>query len=281
MSKIAIVLILAKRLNKQIRFTSQGIGPLGEFADWYKNLFYGIKTNLYVRDSPSLSVGREQLCLNTQLCPDDLLIQNEQWYSFPSKFKLPQDPYIAIEPFIPIDDLQTHKEQISAFAEKIYNIFGYRIIYMPFDLVHFGTNQAYICASFCQNSIVYDITNYRYPKFEDILRIIKGAQFVITARYHGLVLALSQRIPVIHIVNNAYGDYGKIKARSILQQCFSTCNVEELFCSQSLYDTFDKVANQYKDLCVKQKLLYNNNLYEKNIKRVRKERLNMITSILH
>jgi len=108
-AKIATVIILAKRYGKSIKFMTQGLGPLGIFQDWYKNLFSGIEATICVRDTPSLKLGHEQLACTTALYPDDLLIPNKKWEVFESKLRIPQTQYVLVEPFVPMDVLEDNK----------------------------------------------------------------------------------------------------------------------------------------------------------------------------
>lgn len=220
MAKIATVIYIAKRLNKPIRFMTQGLGPLGEFVEWYKLLFEGINTTVPVRDKQSLVVADRELKLPARWCPDDLLICNQRWSNFKST-RTPRTPYILIEPFISIEELKNNANQISSFSWMFYERYGCRLFYMPFDLAHFGNEQAQYCSSLSSYADSYDISSDLFPKFEDVLSLINRADFFITGRYHGLILAFGCTTPVVHIVNGVCRDYGANKAFSATEWCFA------------------------------------------------------------
>ena len=278
--KIAIVIYIAKRLNKNIRFATQGLGPLGEFSEWYSSLFKGINTVISVRDASSLIVGKEELNIQTKLYPDDFLIQNKKWNSFESSVTLPKDPYIVIEPFVPIEELRENVSRIKGFLRHVHDKYNCNVFFMPFDLVHFGNDQARFCAGLADTASYYDISDILFPKYEDVIRIMECAKLVISARYHGLVLALSHRVPVIHVVNNSHGDYGRIKAYSVLEWCFSKTWNSGTFCVDSIFEAFEKVEHDFYDVLLEQNSMFENYCYDVSMKKANDERRLFIKSLM-
>lgn len=274
-AKIATIIYLAKSLNKPIRFMTQGLGPLGEFAEWYKSLFEGVNATVPVRDKQSLVVANRELKLSAKWCPDDLLIPNQRWDNFKSVLAPIETPYVLIEPFVPMENLKNNADMIGYFSRMFYEWYGCRLFYMPFDLVHFGNEQAQYCSSLSAYADYYDISSDLFPKFEDVLALINGADFVITGRYHGLVLALSCAIPVIHIVNDICGEYGANKAYSIVEWCFANGR-GSLFCAGSLLDAFVKLETQYKTIRAEQIGLYNSVAYTNNITKAKAIRQSLL-----
>lgn len=242
---------------------TQGLGPLGEFVEWYKLLFEGINTTVPVRDKQSLVVADRELKLPARWCPDDLLICNQRWSNFKST-RTPRTPYILIEPFISIEELKNNANQISSFSWMFYERYGCRLFYMPFDLAHFGNEQAQYCSSLSSYADSYDISSDLFPKFEDVLSLINRADFFITGRYHGLILALGCTTPVVHIVNGVCRDYGANKAFSATEWCFANGGGNS-FCAKSLLDVFVGLETKYKDIRAEQLNLYNSVAYTNNI----------------
>lgn len=279
-SKIAIVIYIAKKLNKDIRFATQGLGPLGEYAEWYRNLFKGIGATISVRDVSSLIVGEKELDVQTKLYPDDFLIQNKKWNSFEPCVNLPKEPYVVVEPFVPIEILRSNAARIKEFVFNMYNRYGCKVFFMPFDLVHFGNDQALFCADLSDTALCYDISEILYPKYQDVIRIIECSKLVISGRYHGLVLALSHHVPVIHVVNNMHGEYGRIKACSVLQWCFRETWKSETFCADSIFEAFYMVEHGFYDVLQEQNSMYRSSNYSACMKKANDERKSLIKSLI-
>ncbi|MBQ9104217.1 MAG: polysaccharide pyruvyl transferase family protein [Clostridia bacterium] len=286
--KLLLPIIWAKKLCKRIEFTSNGIGPFDGFESFFKSFFNNIDTKVRVRDLYSFSLiseTREGIEKNVEHVPDDLLLPCEEINAHNSSLKKPFDKYIVMELFLPIEQLRAIEEDIKSFALEMENLYGLQVVLLPFDLVWFGEDQAKLCNNIIFGSKYIDISNKRFQSVEDVLFLIKNAQFVISSRYHGLVLSLSVKTPVIHILKEEkLKSYHEIKGKCAIKWCFNkngfVCDaVYDVFLKNGLKNSLECLKNNYNDIRDTQLKLYDSESYKLNIKEAKKIREKMIKDI--
>lgn len=278
--KIMLPLLIAQQLNKKIIFTANGIGPIDETKEFYLQFFRYIHTaKIAIRDNftsmsylKEIGVKEEQVTI----LPDDLYIINPSIISSKRNFFIKSKNYIVMEMYYPLSVLEKNIDKIKIFAKNIKEKYDLDIVFLPYDLVYYGLDQARYLHKNISNSEIIDIESIGFLPIQDAYHIIKNAKFMISSRYHGLVLSLSVETPVIYRILPVKEDlrYSYSKALGLLRSVFNDQLIyDSKFISLDLFSHLEEISNNLLDIIKYQKDIFSDLKYtssKTNLKNLRK-----------
>lgn len=285
--KIMIPIYIASQLGKKISFTANGVGPFDDSREIFRYFFGYIRnTKIAIRDNLYSMSHLKEVGVNSKnvsYIPDDLYLINQKLLDKEIHRKIEQKNYIVVEMFYPLEKLKQYEQRLIEFSNNINRKYGLSIVLLPFDLVHYGLEQAKYLHSILKNTEIYSIDSTGYLPIQDAYRIIKNAKLMITSRYHGLVLSLSSETPVIFRLVNKMGDirYSYNKGLGMLKTAFDGIRFDEFdFLNDNLIDILDSVENSFEDIVMEQKKIYSMEKYKENKIRLKDLRKNYLKDIL-
>lgn len=285
-NKIMIPIYIAKQKNKKIIFTANGIGPFDETKDFYRYFFSYIEgAKIAVRDdfvsmSHLTEIGVEKK--DVYHIPDDLYIINERLINKELNFEVPKQEYIVFETFYSIEQLKQHEELIVQFSQQMQKKYGLDIVLLPFDLVHYGLDQAKYLSTIIDNSVLINIGEIGYLPIQDSYNLIKNAKMMITSRYHGLVLSLNVETPVIFRLYYKNNDlrYSYNKGLGMLRTALDGISYNEMdFLQSDLGSILLSVEENFMEIISRQQKIYSLDRFKQNKKELQEKRSKYLRDI--
>jgi len=278
LSKIIAPILVANNLNKKIVFTGNSYGPFTEDAEFFGCTFNSLKNSVIgSRDNLLSPMWASQIGIEKdkiEFIPDDFFVVNEKLISKDLRRPINLNRYIVMETYLPIDFIENNIELFEKFSKSIYQKYGLSILFLPFNLKHGGMDQALYFESKLINYNYIDIESIGYLPIEDATELIKKAELVISSRYHALVVAVSVGTPIISVLKDVLGDkrYYYNKNLGMLNQALNGIDFDERdYLRLDYLEALDFIAEHFEHITSVQRNNYNN-LYEKNIEKLKKTR---------
>ncbi|MBZ4646705.1 MAG: hypothetical protein JG777_2194 [Clostridia bacterium] len=287
LTKIMAPILVANQQKKRIVFTGNSYGPFGEDADFFAcffnvldNVTFGCRDNLY---SPmwlkQIGVNDEKL----KYLPDDLFLINNNILIQKQSHSIVTQNYIVMETYLPLDFIKTNLEHFKNFSKKMFRKYGLSIVFLPFNLEHGGMHQAQFLNSVLDNYQFFDIAKKGYLPIQDAVEIIKGAELVVSTRYHALVIALAVGTPIISVLKDVMDDkrYYYNKNYGMLRQGLKGIPFDERYYLRLDYlDALDFIADNFNTIINLQNHNYNSQYIsnKEKLKLVRKNYLETISN---
>lgn len=277
--KIIAPLLIAKQQGKKIVFTANGIGPFDTTTEFYRYIFsYLGDISVAVRDKQFSPLYLDDLGVKESAIshiPDDLYILNEKLLARPLTFTPKSKNYIVMEMFYPMEVLEKEINRIKSFAKAIKNQYDLDIVLLPYDLVFYGLDQARYLYKNIQGSELIDIEKVGFLPVQDAYSIIKNAKFMLSSRYHGLVLSVAAKTPVIYRTLPTNGDmrYSYSKALGFIRTAFDGIDIDEhQFMAFDLISSLEQIEKNLPKMMDEQNKLFNTDLFGDNLKKLGKVR---------
>jgi len=280
--KIMAPILIANELNIPIVFTGNSYGPFGNDREFFATFFSSLSNVTFaVRDKLYSQMWFNQLGIDTQLefIPDDLLLLNERIVNKDNQLRTDKKDYVVIETYLSTEYIQNNLNKFKKFAQKLKKQHNLDLVFLPLNIKHGGMDQGKLLKMNINDIELIDISEIGYLPLEDANNIIKNAKLVISSRYHALVFALANRVPVISVIRDVMGDnrYYYNKNSGILRQVFENLSFEEKqFLQNDYVEALDYVKDNYQQIINYQKSLYTSSDFEENFQYLSEKRNNYI-----
>ena len=183
-----------------------------------------------------------------QYVPDDLLFLHTALSDRQTKGILPQEPYLVMEWYYPDSLLEGYKKELLQFQEEMKSRYGLKTIFLPFAPGGGGMDQGRCLQEFGMEMELYDWNAAGYLPIEDAAALISNAQLVLCNRYHALVLAIGEQVPVVQVLKDVCSDkrYYYSKSYGILKEVFRGNAFDEReYLKTSLPGALEEIIAQY------------------------------------
>ncbi|MDN3715958.1 polysaccharide pyruvyl transferase family protein [Vibrio breoganii] len=261
--KIFIPIFAAIREKTKIVFTANGFGPFDTSAPFYEIIFSDLKKSNAIissRDDKYSPLYLNKLGVTEFVAlPDDLYLVNENIMDNVDK-NYNDNGYILIEMY---GGLEYKKDNIAKIIKK-YNEDGYFVKFVSFDV-----DESVLPTLGEFEGEGFEIVRFKdgYLQIEKIIELIKGARLVICNRYHALVLAVTNSVPVINIIKPVYDyRYYQNKNVGVLDRAFKGLSFDELDFISFDFDKFTNDLDLLSDIMEEQTMLYKTEEYKENKK---------------
>lgn len=274
--KMITPLLIAKQQGKKIVFTANGIGPFDTSTEFYRYIFsYLGDISVAVRDKQFSPLYLNDLGVKENAVshiPDDLYIINQKLLARPLTFRPKSKNYIVMEMFYPMEVLDKEINRIKNFAKAIKNKYDLDVVLLPYDLVFYGLDQARYLYKNIQGSELIDIEETGFLPVQDAYSIIKNAKFMLSSRYHGLVLSVAAKTPVIYRTLPTSGDmrYSYSKALGFIRTTFDGIDIDEhQFMAFDLISSLEQIEKNLPEIIDEQNKLFYSDLFNDNFEKLK------------
>lgn len=272
-------MLIASEEHKKIVFGGNTFGPFDKSSEFYGSILLALKNVVYAaRDDVYSEANLRRLGIKGEitLVPDDLYFLHEQFLFFKPEISiaLPKK-YVILELYCSLDEIKKNYEQIKSFVDLMYRKYGLITIFISLDKGYGGEHQGQQLEGL-DNLMVWHFGREPYRKVEDILYIVRKAQFVLCQRYHLFLFAIANNIPAYQILKNVCGDkrYYYTKSSGMLKQVFQNQIYNDaLFLAPDIVEGFHELIMHYEELVHKQQKLFahDKEKAEQQMKQVRME----------
>lgn len=274
-------ILLASQFGKKIVFLGNTYGPFDESTELFSNIFNYLKNTVIAsRDDLYSPANLRKLgyCKTIHNLPDDLYFLNNRLKNNVVK----KENYILLELFCSMDEIEQNKYELIDFVQKIYSTYNLNVYVLPFDKGYGGEFQANKLKEFIDEIKIFNVSKDGFQRVENVLELVKNAKFILCNRYHLLVLAIANNIPVRQVLKSVCGDkrYYYSKSNGMLMRVFyNQIYDERLFLDVSLKNSLDDIILNFDNICMKQKSLYNEKK-KKSEDKLLVERINYIKKFI-
>lgn len=280
--RVIIPVLLSKQYCVPVKFMSQGIGPIVETKEtmrWFFN-YVGQNTIVALRDEfCSSSYLNEISNLRTRYVPDDLCVINRRLLK--DKHEIISEPYALFIINEPIENLSQYKEMFVKFCDFLDRSFGYKSIFLSFDLVGYGEDQSIYLNNSVKDSILVNIGNKKYLPISVVNQYINKAQFIVTGRYHAAVLALQCKTPFFVKLDTDFESYAFAKAHGIIDKYLDKISYEDnWFFYNAWEELFNNLSSNLNAMLNCQNKIFSSKAFKKNIDNLEMRRNAYIQDIL-
>ncbi|MBB1023685.1 MULTISPECIES: polysaccharide pyruvyl transferase family protein [unclassified Dietzia] len=200
-------ILIAQTLGKPITFTANGFGPFGSSSAFLTDIFPALNASFHVRDTVSSAAELRRLGIpdsSITYTPDDLFFYASSLVDRPSGISPRARPHIVLETYMPVAKLTEIRPQLASFDLAMKNR-GIDVVVLPFYSGRGGAEQAaWLGREF--GWITFDFGERDFLRLEDARELIRTAELVVCERYHAAVVALANRVPVLHSLRDVSGD---------------------------------------------------------------------------
>lgn len=272
-------ILIANEEKKQIVFGGNTFGPFDESSEFYKSFFLALKNPVYASRDDIYSVANlRQLGVEgrVRVISDDLYFLDRQFYKFkPDMGLVLPESYIVLELYCSLNEIKDNYIKISSFVKSMYQQYGLRVVFVSLDR-GFGGEEQGKALEVIPDLIIWHFDGRLYRSVEDILYVVKHAQFVVCQRYHLFLFAIANNIPVCQILKTVCGDkrYYYSKSNGLLRQVFQNQTYKEsVFFVHEMGKGLSDIFNDYNILFAEQRKLFNEKKRESEarMKQVRRE----------
>ncbi len=278
--KLAAPIVLARDLGVRTIFTAQGICPVAGLIGPMRLLFNYLdrSTPVALRDDYCSPLYAQEVFaqkLRTFQLPDDLLFINNELikYDFDSGEDDRNQNYCVFVIHDKIEELVENRETICQIANLLKSKYDLSICLMPFDLIHYGYDQCKIVNEWLPDSSIISAVEASEGTISQVRATINGARFVVTTRYHPVVLAVAGKVPLFvkmqKIMNSSEYYYNKF--HGLFEKTIGTVDEKNYFVS-SWDDIYQMVSNSLEELIGYQNNMYNSKTYDLNMSILHKQR---------
>lgn len=206
--------LIAATMNVPVVFTANGYGPFRGDTEFFAALFGSLpKARFGARDTILSPHWLNQAGVHADrihTLPDDLLFIDERL----TPERAPRaEKYVVMETYLPTEFIADNFSHFERFARRMADDHGLRVIFVPFNLGHGGVDQGRLLEERLEGVEMFDIAGRGYLPIEDAVSLVRGAELVISSRYHAVILALSVGTPLVSVLKDVLGDkqyyYGK------------------------------------------------------------------------
>lgn len=206
--------LVAATSNVPVVFTANGYGPFRGDTEFFAALFGSLPNARFgARDTILSPYWLNQAGVASDrvyTLPDDLLFIDD-------RLTPEREPrvgkYVLMETYLPTDFIAENFSHFERFAQRMANDHGLRVVFVPFNIGHGGADQGQLLADRLEGVEYFDISGRGYLPIEDAVALVRGAELVISSRYHAVILALSVGTPFVSVLKDVLGDkqyyYGK------------------------------------------------------------------------
>ena len=266
LKSIILPIILAARYDIPIVYMGNTFGPLKKSTNFFSNFFaYTYKNSKFAcRDDFSSILEMRRLGItDVNSVPDDFYFLNsslkEQKVNERVKRYIEKGKYIIIENYISLGELEKNISKLKEFVAKMRKNYKVRVLFLPMGECYGGAYQAELIKRNVPEIDIWEIDEGIALDIVDIEEIIKNAQFVICQRYHLLIRAVANNVPVKQILKDVCGDknYYYVKTMGALTKLFKgSPNEEQLWFGLEYWEELYKVQEQYLAIIEQWKNLY-------------------------
>lgn len=265
--RVIIPVLLAKQYCKPVKFMSQGIGPIKETKEimrWFFN-YMDKNTVVALRDEfCSDSYLKEVSNLKTKYVPDDLCVINHRLLE--DNYKTIKEPYVLFIINEPIDNLRMQKELFIEFCDFLDKSFGYKSVFLSFDLIGYGEEQSIFLNDCVNGSILIDLGNNKFMPISLIYHYVSKAKFVVTGRYHAGVVALQTKTPFFVKLDTESESYAYAKAHGITDCYMKNIPYEDSWFFFNVWEEFFKnTISNLNTMLNYQNEIFTSNIFKNNI----------------
>lgn len=272
--KIIAPILIANQLNKKIVFTGNSLGPFDDEKGFFATIFGSLNnTSFAARDNLYSKMWFHQLGIEEEVTfiPDDLLFINERITDKPNKLTINSNDYIVLETFLSekyiIENLETFKNFVKVMKEEHH----LSVVFLPLNLNDGGGDQGELLKEKIPELELIDINETGYLPLQDAVSIISKAKLVMSSRYHALVIALANKVPIMSVLRERMGAkrYYYNKNSGLIRQVFNNLNLDESFVLKNDFAVaLDFVANHFDELIDYQNKLIRSAEYQNNLEKL-------------
>ncbi len=277
---ILIPMLIANQFGKKIIFAGNTFGPFDEstefffsFFQMFGNIQFAVRDTVYSRAHLlRLGIGPETI----QYVPDDLLFLHPTLKGKRPRGTLPTQPYLVMEWYYPFSLLEEYKQELLQFQKEMKSRYGLSTVFLPFAPEEGGMDQGRCLQEFGLEMELYDWSTFGYLPVEDAVALLSHAQLVVCNRYHALVLAIGERVPVVQVLKDVCSDkrYYYSKSYGVLKEVFRGNAFDEReYLKTSLPGALEEIVAHYPLIQQSQKRRYQEE-YPKNMKYLQSLRRN-------
>lgn len=224
---IMLPALVAREMNVPVIFTGNSYGPFGPSAAMHSSFFAYLQgTTFGCRDDMFSPMWMREIGVSEgslRVIPDDLLVLNKRLAAMKPTVKITTEPYVVLETYVPVADLEASADKLRCAADQMYDEFGLHTVTLPFNLAHGGIEQAEYLSNLLDHNEFIDIRARGFLPIEDAASIIGGARMVISNRYHAQVHAVGLGTPSVGVLRPVIGDrrYYYTKNLGMLRQALA------------------------------------------------------------
>lgn len=252
--QILVPALLAAEMGKKVVFSANGLGPFGPALGSLANLLAGMPdATIHIRDRLYSPMWARRLGLppaSVRHAPDDLLLIDPVIAARRPTTSAGSDrSYVVVETYQALDGLDADLPIWRRFVE-LMDTQGRDVVFLPLHLGAGGTDQALMLSAELGLPWV-DIRGKGYLPIEDALSIIRGADLVVSGRYHALVLALAVGTPVLSVLREVAGDLGYYYSKNagVLRAAREGAAVRERdYLTSSMAEAFERAGTGLDDV---------------------------------
>ncbi|MET3861671.1 hypothetical protein ABIE38_002607 [Dietzia sp. 2505] len=204
---ILVPILIAQTLGKPIIFTANGFGPFGLRSAFLADILPALNASFHVRDTVSSAAALRRLGVSESdiaYAPDDLFFFSASLIGRPSDIPERARPYLVLETYMPVEKLEELRPLLASFDSAMSNR-GVDVVVVPFYSGRGGSDQAeWLHREFGWDA--FDLGDRGFLRLEDARKLILNADMVLCERYHAAVVALANRVPVLHALRDVAGD---------------------------------------------------------------------------
>nr|WP_304578772.1 polysaccharide pyruvyl transferase family protein [uncultured Acetatifactor sp.] len=257
------VILIAREEHKKIVFGGNTFGPFDASAEFFKSILLPLQNVIYaVRDDVYSVANLRQLGIGNDitLLPDDLYFLHNQFHKYIPHIEISlPERYMIMELYSPLDEIESKYSEIESFIYSMEFKYGLKVVFVSLDKGFGGEEQGARLESI-HKLMIWHFGNQPYRKVEDVLYIVRRAQFVLCQRYHLFLFAIANNIPAYQLLKDVCGDkrYYYAKSGGLLKQVFQNqIYRESLFFAHDIVDGFREIIEHYQTLIYEQKNLFN------------------------
>ncbi|MCI8938504.1 MAG: polysaccharide pyruvyl transferase family protein [Dorea sp.] len=272
-------MLIANEECKKIVFGSNTFGPFDESEEFYRNFFLSLQNVVYAArdDIYSISNLRKMGIKNEiTLLPDDLYFLHEQLVIHQPNIQITlPEKYIVLELYCSLDEIKEHLDEIDTFIDLMNQRYKARVVFVSLDRGFGGEKQGELFEG-RKDLNVWQFGDDPYRKIEDVLYIVRHAQFVVCQRYHLFLFSIANNIPAYQILKDVCGDkrYYYAKSNGMLRQVFCNQEYEQNdYMAHSIREGIQEIAINFENLIQRQqnRFNYKKKQAEAQMKRIQRE----------
>ena len=267
-------ILLAAKYNIPVIYMGNTFGPLKKSENFFLNFFsFTFKNSIFAcRDDFNSILEMKSLGItNINSIPDDFYFLNqgfqERRVNENLRKYIERGKYIIIENYLSLGELEKNTIEFKRFVIQMKEKYKVRVLFLPLGELYGGAYQAKFIKEQIPEIDVLNVTEGTALDITDTEEIIKNAQFIICQRYHLMVRAVANNIPVKQILKDVCGDknYYYVKSMGLVTKLFEEYQIEEnLLFGLDFWKELRTIQEQYLNNIKKWRKLYDNPIKKEN-----------------